>query len=50
MGTVNDLLGQKIYLDSNIFIYAMERNPDYAEKLDRLLAFLDSGQLTAFTS
>ncbi|MCL2647292.1 MAG: PIN domain-containing protein [Phycisphaerales bacterium] len=50
MGKLNDLLGQKIYLDTNIFIYALEQNPEYAAVVDRLFALFDAAKAAAFTS
>jgi predicted nucleic acid-binding protein len=52
MAAVNlsDLAGQHLYLDANIFIYAMERHPDYVARVDRLFANIDAGGNTASTS
>jgi len=50
MGKLNDLLGQKIYLDTNIFIYALEQHPEYAPVVDRLFTLFDTAKATAFTS
>ncbi|MCL2641088.1 MAG: PIN domain-containing protein [Phycisphaerales bacterium] len=50
MGKLNNLLGQKIYLDTNIFIYALEQHPEYADVVDRLFAHFDAAEAVAFTS
>jgi len=50
MGNLIDLLDQKIYLDTNIFIYALEQHPEYAVVVDRLFALFDVAKAEAFTS
>jgi predicted nucleic acid-binding protein len=42
--------GQKLYLDTNTFIYALEHHADYAAILDLLLASIDAGNIRSFTS
>jgi predicted nucleic acid-binding protein len=48
--SLSDLAGQHVYLDANIFIYALERHPDYLARLDQLFAHIDAGDNTASTS
>jgi predicted nucleic acid-binding protein len=47
---LSDLAGRHLYLDANLFIYAVERHPDYLTRLDRLFALIDAGENTASTS
>jgi predicted nucleic acid-binding protein len=42
--------GERIYLDTNIIIYAMEGHPEYASSLATLFAAIDEGKLSAVTS
>ncbi|WP_429886161.1 type II toxin-antitoxin system VapC family toxin [Geoalkalibacter halelectricus] len=42
--------GQKIYLDTNIFIYALEGYADYSGLLDVLFNLIESGQTAAVSS
>jgi predicted nucleic acid-binding protein len=44
------LAGQKVYLDTNAFIYAFERHVDYAVILDLLLSSIDAGVMSSLTS
>jgi predicted nucleic acid-binding protein len=50
MGLVSSLTGSSLYLDTNIFIYACEGFPEYADKLLELFETIDSGKITAVTS
>lgn len=50
MGFVNSLTGSSVYLDTNIFIYAFEGFPEYADKLRKLFDAIDSGAISAATS
>ena len=50
MGIVDELGGTRIYLDTNVFIYALEEHPDYVDALAELFDEVDSGRLTAVTS
>lgn len=40
----------KAFIDTNIFIYAIELNPAYSEISGRILSMIDSGELDGFTS
>lgn len=50
---LEQLLGKSVYLDSNIFIYAVEQ-PIHIEKyslfIRELFAYIDEGKITAITS
>ena len=50
MGFVSSLTGSALYIDTNIFIYAFEGFPEYADKLRELFEAIDSGTITAVTS
>ena len=47
---MNRLVDQKVYLDANIFIYAIEGFENYKPILLRLLEMIDSGKINAITS
>ena len=47
---INRLSGQKIYLDTNVFIYAVEDHPTLAAPARALLAFIEAGLCAAYTS
>ena len=42
--------GERIYLDTNIIIYAMEGYTEYASSLATLFAAIDEGKLSAVNS
>ncbi len=45
-----DLQGQRVYLDTNIFVYALEGYAEYTAQLFELFTAIDRGQLHAITS
>lgn len=50
---VNQLLGKTVYLDANIFIYAVEEPASinqYKDFIKQLFKFIDKGEITAITS
>jgi predicted nucleic acid-binding protein len=47
---VNAIRGERIYLDTNIFIYAIEGYPDFVDELNQLFDSIDAGNFRAFTS
>jgi hypothetical protein len=47
---LNAIRGERVYLDTNIFIYALEGYPDFVEELAELFESLDEGNLSAGTS
>lgn len=50
MGLLNSLQGDRIYLDVNIWIYALEGYPNFRPDLAALFQAIDQGTLTAVTS
>lgn len=50
MGSITSLVGDVIYLDANLFIYALEGLPPFATKLAALFQRFDRGELRAVTS
>lgn len=50
MALVDDLHGCKVYLDTNIFVYAVEGFERHAQELAGLFAGIESGSLAAVTS
>ena len=50
MGLIDRLLGRRIYLDANVFIYAVEHSPEHAAFLDGLFDLLEAGEVVAVTS
>jgi predicted nucleic acid-binding protein len=50
MGLLNSLQGDRIYLDVNIWIYALEGYPGFGSDLAALFQAIDQGRLTAVTS
>ncbi len=50
MVIVNAIRGRRVYLDANIFIYAVEGYPDLSEELTELFDSFDGGTLVAITS
>lgn len=50
MGLLNAIQGNSVYLDTNIWIYALEGFPAFAQELATLFQAIDQGQLAAVTS
>lgn len=50
MGLVDRVRGRRLYLDANVFIYALNGFPPYAAVLVELLGAVDRGAVTAVTS
>ncbi len=50
MGTLTALVGKRLYLDANLFIYALESMEPWASTLRTLFSALDRGECTAVTS
>jgi len=50
MGSLNTLTGDRVYLDANLFIYAMEGLPPVVARLTALFQRFDRGELHAVTS
>jgi predicted nucleic acid-binding protein len=47
---LNALHGERVYLDTNVFIYALEGYPDFVDELTELFENFDDGNLRAVTS
>jgi predicted nucleic acid-binding protein len=50
MGILNAIQGNQVYLDTNVWIYALEAFPTYVQELTTLLQAIDQGNLLAVTS
>jgi len=50
MGLIKKLLGKKVYLDANIFIYTIEHSDIYKPLLTELFKQIDYGNIQAITS
>ena len=50
MGRVSTELGQRVYFDTNIVIYAVEGFADYADQIRALLKAMNTGEIVAITS
>lgn len=50
MGSLSSFIGQRLYLDANVFIYYLEAFPAFVTILDELFGRLDNGTVLAVTS
>lgn len=50
MGGVTDLTGATVYLDTNVFVYAVEGFPEYQEFLTELFDRIERSEISAVTS
>ncbi|MEQ9548666.1 MAG: type II toxin-antitoxin system VapC family toxin [Coleofasciculus sp. G3-WIS-01] len=50
MVLLNAIQGERVYLDTNVFIYALEGYPDFVDQLTELFERIDEGNLRAVTS
>ena len=50
MGLIDAVLGQRVYLDANIFIYALEGHARYLPVLSDLFKIIDRDEAQAVTS
>lgn len=50
MGGVINLTGATVYLDTNVFVYAVEGFPEYQEFLKELFDRIERSEITAVTS
>lgn len=50
MVRLSDLAGQSVYLDTNVFIYALEGQPPWAAVAQQILTNVQSGALLGVTS
>ncbi|ASQ91470.1 hypothetical protein CHL67_11535 [Prosthecochloris sp. GSB1] len=53
MGKVDEVIsrmsGHRAYLDTNIFVYFLDRNPDFFDVVRPLIEAIDSGKITGVT-
>jgi predicted nucleic acid-binding protein len=50
VGLTKAIAGRRIYLDSNIFIYAVERHPVFSFAVKQIFESIDQGRTEAVTS
>lgn len=50
MGITERIVNQKLYLDTNLFIYALEEISPWVEITSQILASIDRGECSAVTS
>lgn len=50
MGVKEAIVGQKLYLDANLFIYTLEEVTPWVEVTSQILAAVDAGECSAITS
>ncbi|MBW4424412.1 MAG: PIN domain-containing protein [Nostoc desertorum CM1-VF14] len=50
MGILDAIQGTKVYLDTNIWIYALEGHPEFVQDLTQLFQSIDQGNLSVVTS
>jgi predicted nucleic acid-binding protein len=50
MGELNSQLGRRVYLDTNIIIYAVEGYENHAARIKLVLRGMTEGEITAVTS
>uniref|UniRef100_B8HZM5 Ribonuclease VapC n=1 Tax=Cyanothece sp. (strain PCC 7425 / ATCC 29141) TaxID=395961 RepID=B8HZM5_CYAP4 len=50
MALLNAIQGDRVYLDTNIWIYALEGYPAFSQELTNLFQAIDQGNLSAVTS
>ena len=50
MGLITSLTDTSLYLDTNVFVYACEGFPEFADTLRELFEAIDAGSITAVTS
>jgi predicted nucleic acid-binding protein len=47
---LNTIRGERVYLDTNVFIYAIEGYPEFVDELNEFFDSIDAGNMRAFTS
>lgn len=47
--TLDKLAGQQVYIDTNLFIYFLDQNPEFFTVASTLLAAVELGSLIAYT-
>lgn len=53
MGKIEDaiarMVGHRVYLDTNVFVYFLDRNPDYFSVVAPIIEAIDSGLIIGYT-
>ncbi|MHB8165186.1 MAG: type II toxin-antitoxin system VapC family toxin [Sulfuricella sp.] len=53
MGKIDDAIarmaGHRVYLDTNVFVYFLDRNPDYFPVVAPIIAAIESGLIIGYT-
>jgi predicted nucleic acid-binding protein len=53
MGTIEELLdrlhGRRVYLDTNLLIYFLDRNPDYFNVAEAIIEAIENGSMSGYT-
>lgn len=53
MGKIDDAIarmaGHRVYLDTNVFVYFLDRNPDYFPVASPIIEAIDSGLIIGYT-
>lgn len=53
MGKIDDAIarmaGHRVYLDTNVFVYFLDRNPDYFSVVTPIIEAIDSGLIIGYT-
>ncbi len=47
--TITRMLGHRAYLDTNIFVYFLDRNPDFFDVVRPIIEAIDSGKIIGVT-
>lgn len=50
MVILSAIQGVRVYLDTNVFIYAIEGYPNFVDALDEFFGSIETGEVRAFTS
>ena len=46
---ITSMVGHRVYLDTNIFVYFLDRNPDFFDVVKPLIEAIDSGKIIGVT-
>lgn len=47
--TITRMAGHRVYLDTNVFVYFLDRNPDYFPVVEPIIAAIESGLIIGYT-
>lgn len=50
MGALSELVGSRVYLDANAFIYVQERHPTFGPAIEAICAQIDAQSVEGVTS